>query len=146
MRTDRTIRSCAVRMKFKCPSTWEGLQPTADSDIRHCAQCNRDVYFCRTDEETLRHAREGHCIAREEPHSDEMPLLVLGEPEEVPDITPQQHQRQQQASAWSRREYGINDALLNARYEGARDCPQCGYPVPSFRKSCYVCSFELGRG
>lgn len=141
MRTERTVRTCPIRMKFTCPRTWEGLQPTADSDIRHCGQCNRDVYFCRTDEETLHHARAGHCIAREEPHSDEMPRIMLGQPEVIPEVTP----RQKQANAWRLRERGITDALDNARYEGARDCPQCGYPVPSFRKSCYVCSFELGR-
>lgn len=142
MRTERTIRTCPVRMKFTCPRTWEGLQPTADSDIRHCTQCNEDVHFCRTDEETLRHARAGHCIAREEPHPDELPHLVLGRPAVHPVRTPEQ----ERASALRRREAGITDALDNARYEGARDCPGCGYPVPSFRRTCYVCSFELGRG
>jgi hypothetical protein len=129
-------------MKVVCLKTWEGLQPTADSDVRHCAQCNEDVHFCRTDEETLRHARAGHCIAREEPLSEELPHLVLGRPESPPVVTPEQ----QQASALRARERGITDALDNARYEGARDCPECGYPVPRFRKTCYVCAFELGRG
>lgn len=142
MRTQRTIRTCAVRMKVVCPKTWEGLQPTADSGVRHCAQCNEDVHFCRTDEETLRHARAGHCIARETPHPDELPQLVLGRPAIPLDRTPEQ----EQAGAWLAREGGITASLDNARYEGARDCPECGYPVPSFRKTCYVCAFELGRG
>ncbi len=142
MRTERTIRTCPVRMKFSCPRTWEGLRPTANPDVRHCAHCNEDVHFCRTDEETLRHARAGHCIAREEPHPDALPDLVLGRPEFPPVITPEQ----EQASALYARERGITDALDNARFEGARDCPGCGYPVPSFRKTCYVCAFELGRG
>jgi hypothetical protein len=142
MRTERTIRKCSVRMKFVCPRTWQALLPTAEPDVRHCAHCKQDVYFCRTDEETLRHARAGHCIAREEPRSDELPALVLGTPEESPDITP----RQEQALAWHTREDGIASALNNGPLEGDRDCPGCGYPVPGFRKTCYVCAFELGRG
>jgi hypothetical protein len=103
---------------------------------------HEDVHFCRTDEETLRHARAGHCIAREEPHPDELPYLMLGRPAIPPVVTPEQ----EQARALRAREGGITAALDNARYEGARDCPECGYPVPSFRKTCYVCAFELGRG
>src|SRR6187431_704151 len=130
MRTERTIRKCPIRMKFVCPRTWQDLRPTASADVRHCAHCQQDVYYCRTDEETLRHARAGHCIAREEPHPGELPRLVIGTPDESSVPTPEQ----EQARAWSRREDGIADALNNGPVEGDRDCPQCGYPVPGYRK------------
>lgn len=142
MRTERTIRKCPLRMKFTCPRTWQELRPTTDEGVRHCAQCDRDVYFCRTDEETLRHAREGHCIARDAPHPGELPMLELGEPESPSVITPEQ----ERTLAWDIREQGITDALRDGPTEGERDCPRCGYPVPPFRKSCYVCALELGRG
>jgi hypothetical protein len=67
------------------------------------------VSFCRTDEETLRHARAGHCIAREEPHGGELPELVIGTPHPPSAITPEQ----KLASAWHLRENGIADALNN---------------------------------
>jgi hypothetical protein len=142
MRTERTIRKCPVRMKLVCPRTWQGLQPTADSNVRHCAQCDQDVYFCRTDQETLRHARAGHCIAREEPAEGECGEAVLGIPEESSLPTPEQ----ELANQWRLREQGISEVLNHGPFEGERDCPRCAYPVPGFRKTCYVCGFELGRG
>jgi hypothetical protein len=68
--------------------------------------------------------------------------MVLGRPKVVPVVT----NEQERAQAWARRERGIN-TLLRGRLEAAsRPCPGCGYPVPEFRKSCYVCGLEIGRG
>jgi hypothetical protein len=142
MRTERTIRKCPIRMKFACPRTWQGLQPTAEPDVRHCAQCNQDVYFCRTDEETLRHARAGHCIAREEPGPEECGYIVVGVSEEPSTTTPEQ----ELATQWFRRERGIAYVINHDPFEGERDCPRCHYPMPGFRETCFVCGFEFDSG
>lgn len=140
MRTERTVRNCAVRMKFVCPKTWDELQPTTEPNVRHCPQCDESVYYCATDAETIAHARAGHCIARERPHRCELPSVILGR------AAPLERTAEQQAAArLARREHGI-DTLLQGRVEGcSRDCLACRYPVPGFRRSCYVCGFEVGR-
>jgi hypothetical protein len=140
MRTLRTIRNCQVRMKVVCPRTWNSLSETAAPDVRHCSQCDSDVYYCATDEETLAHARAGHCVAREEPDEDELPRVVVGRPAQPIVYTEQE----QEAGRLARREHGIN-AVLNGRLEASRVCPECGYPVLDFVKTCFVCSFEVGR-
>lgn len=141
MRTERTIRNCTVHVDTPCPKRWDELQVTDSVNARHCFVCGEDVFFCSSAEETLEHARAGHCIAREEPHPSELPRVVLGRPTVVPVVTTEQ----ERARAWARREHGIN-ILLRGRLEAAsRPCPDCGYPVPSFRKSCYVCGLEIGR-
>lgn len=139
--TRRTIRNCAVRLKVVCPNIWDDLEATGDADIRHCAQCDEDVHFCRTDAETLAHGRAGHCVAREEPSASELPNLVLGRPAVAVDVTEQQLLAQRLRA----RESGITK-LLNGRLEGtSRECPACAWPVPDFRVTCYVCGAELGR-
>lgn len=141
MRTHRTIRNCTVRIDTPCPQRWDELQVTDAANVRHCHVCARDVFFCSSAEETLEHARGGHCIAREEPHPSELPRMVVGRPKVTPVITGEQ----ERARRWARRERGIN-ILLRGRLEAAsRPCPDCGYPVPDFRKSCYVCGLEIGR-
>lgn len=139
MKTNRTIRYCVPQFKYKCPQEWDLLTPTADDNIRHCQKCNHSVYFCTTDEETLAHARAGHCIAREIPDSSEMPMLVLGRPE-VPQVnTPDE----EAASTWTFREVAIEDALKNL--DAGRVCPHCNYPTPVWRTHCRVCELEIGR-
>lgn len=141
MRTERTIRNCTVRMKVVCPITWDGLQSTDRPDVRHCAQCGTDVFFCATDAETLERVRVGHCIARERPHASELPPVIMGRGELVPSYT----DKQQLALRLHRREEGLNTLIKRGLHGKDRDCPECGYPVPSFRKTCYVCGFTLGR-
>jgi len=142
MRTERTIRNCTVRLKAPCPRTWESLAPTSNLGVRRCGECGEDVYLCVTDAETLEHARAGHCIAREEPHPSELPRLILGRP--TVSVEPTEQQRQ--AIDFRRREHGITHLVKNGRLRDAtRFCPKCNYPVPDFRKTCYVCGFETGR-
>ncbi|WP_437874721.1 hypothetical protein [Sorangium sp. So ce513] len=142
MRTTRTIRNCPIRMKVVCPKTWDALEPTGQDDVRHCAHCGEAVYFCRTDEETVAHARAGRCIAREQPHPSELPRVVLGRPAPPsPEPTPEQAL----ALRLTARERGITTLVSGPIASASRECPGCGYPVPDFRKRCYVCSFELGR-
>jgi len=135
------VRNCGLRIKVDCPKIWDSLTPTADSAVRHCAQCKENVYFCATDAETIAHARAGHCIARDRPAGPELPPGFIGRLEAPRILTAEQRAAQQRL----RKVRGI-DTLINGRFEGTtRECPECSYPVPDFRKSCYVCGHEVGR-
>jgi hypothetical protein len=140
----KTVRRCGavVRWQVRCPRSWDALTPTDEADVRHCSQCNEQVHFCRDDRETIEHARAGHCIAREEPSANELPALVLGRATEVVSWTA----AEEEALARMVRERGIEEALRSGDWGvSARVCPQCGYAVPGFRPTCYVCRHELGR-
>jgi hypothetical protein len=118
---------------------WDELTETDSSEVRHCSNCNSHVYFCGTDEETIKHAKAGHCIAREIPVEWELGRIVLGRPNEPIVDNPQQTI----AREWFLRERGIDDAIKNA--DSDRLCPQCNYPAPRWRATCRVCGFEMGR-
>lgn len=122
-----------------CPQRWEDLTPTDEPGVRNCGQCDRRVYFCTTDAETIAHARAGDCIARAIPNSSEMRTVYLGQGE-VPPATPQQAV----AEELFQREQAIYDAIENVRYS-TRHCPRCEYPAPDWRPYCRVCGFEIGR-
>ena len=138
METTRTIRNCLPQFRFTCPKRWDELTPTGDAAIRHCDQCDRAVYFCTTDEETIAHARAGDCIAREMPV--DVGRVVIGRPAEVQPPTPEQLE----ARRVKIRERGVDDAIHNAA-TATRSCPRCQYPAPDWRLSCRVCGFEFGR-
>jgi hypothetical protein len=53
----------ACEFAFKCPKTWDRLALTADANIRHCSECDRDVHLALTQEDLRRHADKGHCVA-----------------------------------------------------------------------------------
>ncbi|MDB5296683.1 MAG: hypothetical protein JWO31_2666 [Phycisphaerales bacterium] len=140
MKTKRTIRNCPLPVfRQVCPKTWESLTPTDQASVRHCAQCDQNVYLCSTDKETLGHARAGHCVAREIPDSSELPAMYVGQPTYVPPHTAEQDE----ALRLTHRERGINDALKNLR--AIRSCPRCHYPSPSWRTDCRVCGCWMGR-
>jgi len=121
-----------------CPQRWESLAPTDEPGVRHCGQCDKEVYFCTTDAETVSHAQAGHCIAREMPDLSEMRAVYVGQPVGVPPETSQQAE----ARKLMLRERGVDDAIKNASC--SRCCPECQYPAPDWRVSCRVCSFEFG--
>ncbi len=108
--------------------------------MRFCDGCEKNVYFCSTDAETIEHALAGDCVAREEPAREELPRMVIGRPRVPIQVTP----TQREARVWNKRERGI-DKVLDGRVEASRRCPSCSYPVLSFRKTCYVCGHEVGR-
>ncbi|MCI0463238.1 MAG: TIGR02996 domain-containing protein [Gemmataceae bacterium] len=56
------VEAC-VTFAFKCPQRWNNLQLTDDESIRHCSQCDQDVYYCHTTAEARQHAASGHCVA-----------------------------------------------------------------------------------
>jgi len=138
MKTTLKIRNCESTFRFQCPKLWSELFPTERADIRHCDMCNCDVFLCKTDEETIEHARAGHCIARELPDEEQLPYLYVGQPN-VPVPTPEQHE----AAKLFGRELAIDDSIKNA--DAGRSCPKCSYPAPRWRVACRVCGFEMGR-
>lgn len=50
-------------MAFECSADWHQLTPTNLEDVRHCATCDKNVYFCTTQEELDAHAAQGDCVA-----------------------------------------------------------------------------------
>jgi hypothetical protein len=58
---DTTRISCDFT--FKCPKTWEWLIQTENATVRHCSECDRDVYLVLTEEDLRRHGEAGHCVA-----------------------------------------------------------------------------------
>lgn len=139
LKTETTIRNCDKAFRFVCPKNWADLVRTEIESQRFCESCERTVYLCVTDADTLEHARAGHCVAREMPDSSELPRLVLGQPAEPIERT----ESQNQALAWVHREQGIDDSLRNI--DAPRCCKQCGFPAPDWRESCRVCGFKFGR-
>ncbi len=139
MKTQTTIRNCDKTFRFVCPKNWEQLATIEDLSQRYCDRCERMVHLCKSDEETLAHARAGDCIARELPDESELPLMMLG----MPEVEPEETASQRNALRWTGREAGIDDALANI--QATRCCPQCDYPAPDWRKSCRVCGYEFGR-
>ena len=140
MKTKRTIRNCPLPIfRRVCPQQWEALTPTDQPSVRHCGQCNENVYLCSTDDETLSHARAGHCVARLIPDDSELPVVYLGMPTHVPPTTAEQ----EEATRLADRERWIDYALKNL--SATRSCPRCHYPVQSWRTSCRVCGLALGR-
>ena len=138
MKEETTIRLCGLKFKRQCPLKWENLSATTDPRVRHCPTCDREVYFCVSDEETMAHADEGHCIARNAPHPSELPMIVLGEPDAEWLRAHRPTPRQEEAGRISSRELRVNAALDNLRFTSRR-CSACGYPVPSWWHACRVC-------
>jgi hypothetical protein len=139
MQTNLTIRNCESAFRFRCPKMWAELSLTASADVRHCTVCDCDVFFCQTDEETIKHAKAGHCIAREIPDEKQLPHVYVGRPQ-YPEV---ETLEQREAAQWFGRERGIDDSIKNA--DADRSCPRCNYPAPRWRATCRVCGFKMGR-
>lgn len=140
MKTKLTIRNCLPTFQFQCPKLWQGLAITADAGVRHCDACDKDVFFCKSDDETIQHAKAGHCIAREVPDTVELGLVLVGIPISPLVVTPDE----QKAQAWFSRENGIDDSIKNLDVS-SRCCPSCGFPAPNWQIKCRICGNEFGR-
>ena len=81
----QVIQLCPMRFKVFCPKSWDSLELLADPQTKHCQTCNQTVYLCVSDEETLQHAEQGHCVARSIPSVDsataDSKSYFLGEPD-----------------------------------------------------------------
>ena len=62
---DARIRNC--QFAFKCDKRWEELEPTPLAEVRHCTQCEHDVYYCATDAELAKAVRLNRCVAVDAP-------------------------------------------------------------------------------
>lgn len=131
-----TIRKCRIVPRVPCPYRWDRLQPTDDDEVRFCDTCNSNVYLCRTDEETVAHALAGHCVARLDAVTPQNGFLGMVDVEEL-EASPTEDE-EEIARAW-RREQGIFRALDNDLTNIVEFCADCGYPMPQWRRSCYVC-------
>src|SRR5580765_1048184 len=43
-----SIENCSDVFAKVCPLSWDKLEPTGDSHVRHCDTCKKDVYLCRS--------------------------------------------------------------------------------------------------
>jgi hypothetical protein len=57
----KRVRNC--RSAFKCDKSWDELVPTNSDSVRHCRDCVKDVYLCRTIGEICSATSEGKCVA-----------------------------------------------------------------------------------
>lgn len=71
-----TIRNCIF--SFKCEMNWEKLNETDVDNIKFCSNCQKEVYFCRTDEELVEAVKRNKCVGIFKPFTYE---VMLGEVE-----------------------------------------------------------------
>lgn len=57
------IRNCEFR--FKCPKTWDSLEPTVIASQRYCGQCQKVVHHCHTANELQWAIVRNLCVAVE---------------------------------------------------------------------------------
>jgi hypothetical protein len=133
MKTEYEIFNCPPDAKIPCPLEWDALTPTDDEAVRVCPKCGESVFLCKTDEEAIAHAKQGHCVALAVVHESELPEMHLDIGPDIM-ITPEQSLA---LHAW-RVEKAKRRALKNTRYAD-RDCETCGFPLAPWRKSCWVC-------
>src|SRR5260370_9186431 len=73
-------------LRFECPQSWDKLEGD-DPSVRRCPACRKDVHLCRTPEEFVSAAEQGHCVAIPDPvHPLELTACVLGEPSPEEDV------------------------------------------------------------
>jgi hypothetical protein len=71
-------------MQMVCPIDWDALDPSAAPAVRHCMQCDQDVYLCTTPAQFIELAKRKECVAL--PASLHVPadastkVLMLGRP------------------------------------------------------------------
>ena len=57
------VWNCEHAFEFQCPMEWSRLTQTGKSKIRHCSNCDQDVYLCETPSEFLENGNLGRCVA-----------------------------------------------------------------------------------
>jgi len=53
------INTCSL--SYECPLAWEDLE--GKDKIRHCNECNKDVFWCDNEADFERHAAKQNCVA-----------------------------------------------------------------------------------
>ena len=121
-----TVRNCDEIFKFKCPLDWSDLQETEEQKIKFCNQCENNVFLCETDEETIEHAKQGHCIARVTFNIKKE--LTIGQTKLDPSEVIAENR--------IRREEAVTKAL---NLEGENTCNRCFYPIEKGSSDCQIC-------
>ncbi len=134
----KTIRTCEIKFRKKCPQIWEQLRATENETIRFCEACNKNVYLANTDKEAINFAEQGYCIAKEQTIKKQT-YLVLGMPQKK--MSRQDYEEMERARLDSDKDI----ALSNIQYTEMR-CEECGYPIfPRWRENCLVCGTIVSR-
>ena len=73
------IRNCIF--SYKCEKKWDQLTPLKQIDVRFCDSCQKEVYFCRTDEKLRESIVLNRCVAVEfENQKTKVTTQLMGSP------------------------------------------------------------------
>ena len=75
------LRNCVFG--FKCTADWNEMKRTTELRVRHCDQCEKDVYFITKPEELIEAINLNRCVAIAPPKSQKdiyYPMPLLGVP------------------------------------------------------------------
>ena len=73
------MNTCSL--SYKCPLAWEDLE--GKDKIRHCNECNKDVFWCDNGADFERHAAKKNCVAFLLSNNPEPLVGIPAEPEET---------------------------------------------------------------
>jgi hypothetical protein len=73
------VWECERLLRKACPCTWAELDRTPEADVRHCRQCDKDVYQCKTPQDYFAHGAQARCVAIPDHLSPRADSLRLGE-------------------------------------------------------------------
>ena len=69
-----TIRNC--KFAYKCNAKWDDLQDTEDDEVKFCDDCQKEVFFCGSDDELIAQVHLNRCVAILKPNAKE---FILGD-------------------------------------------------------------------
>ena len=73
------MNTCSL--SYECPLAWEDLE--GKDKIRHCNECNKDVFWCDNEADFERHAAKKNCVAFLLSNNPEPLVGIPAEPEET---------------------------------------------------------------
>ena len=71
-----TIRNCVF--SYKCNMNFEELNSTDNKNIKFCTECQKEVYYCATDDELIDAIQRNKCIAIYNPYNNSESDFILG--------------------------------------------------------------------
>ena len=74
--------NCELR---SCSQTWRILDKTDDVNIRHCQECDKDVFKAKNIKEVEKITSEGNCIA----YFNDRKEILVGKPEYPESLPPE---------------------------------------------------------
>jgi hypothetical protein len=75
------LRNCIFG--FKCTANWDDMKRTSEQRVRHCEQCEKNVYFITKPEELIEAINLNRCVALAPLESQNdlyYPRVMLGVP------------------------------------------------------------------